>query len=214
MFYIRHALVFIYTILFVLLICGLCMTLFESPPISITNLAGSRLVNIENTMLGLSYPLNNPVPGANVSGGIRFTMWTAVVDLSIDVSYYGYGEQVIHQVYNLEDIACKEFTNRLRTAQVFAVLSIFTSFFCLVLVISSFFSRLFLPVLWVMTWVNVACVSSACSMLLKVLCERSPCEGSVGIPPFMSFAVPEGGFAVYIICMFSYLFTSVMCVFL
>lgn len=213
MFYIRHALALIYTALFILLICGLNMTLFESPPFQVKNLAGSRLVRL--TVPGLmDVSVNNAIPGADFEAGIKFTMWDVTIDAQVNISYYGYDPQNVHQRYTVEDLPCKEFRTTMRTAQVFGVLSVFTSFFCLVLIISNFFSRLFLPVLWVMIWVNIACVSSACSMLLKMLCEPSCYGKNELMPPFVSLAVPEGGFAVYLICMFSYLLTSIMCVFL
>lgn len=216
MFFIRHALVLIYTILFALLICGLCMNLFQSPLVTLSNVEGSVIYAATvNYVISIDVPgLDIPVPGANISFQATIDLWSVSIEVEVDVSHYNFAPQHVYQRYNAEDLPCKEFANTMRTAQVFGVLSVFTSFFCLVLIVSNFFSRLFLPVLWVMTWVNVACVSGVTCMLLRMLCEPSCYDTSSAVPSFSSLAVPDGGFAMYMICMVTYLITSILSVFL
>ena len=210
----RIVLVLIYLVMLILLCVIQNISLFSSPKIDIVNIAASRIVGAQVTKLSETwYSVDIPIYGANASAQVDIKMWTLSVMLDIALPY-GYIPQVIKQEYRVQDVPCKEFRTVFKNMQIFSLLSIFTGFIVLVLTVSNFFTRMFLPLLWFFVWATVAFTASMTAMMFRLLCYGECYGEPTAIPPFTSLAMPMGGFALSIICFESYLIKSLMTVFL
>ncbi|KPI84151.1 hypothetical protein ABL78_6797 [Leptomonas seymouri] len=210
----RVVLVIIYFMMVVLLCVIQSISLFKSPNVHLINIMGSRICAAQLTAITKTwYKMDVPISGANATGQLDIRMWSMTLKISIEIPY-DFAPQNIWQVYRVQDVPCEEFRTVFKTLQVFSLLSIFTGFIVLVFTVSNFFTRMFLPLLWLFVWLTVAFTASMTAMMFRLLCNGECYGESTAIPPFSSLAIPMGGFALAIICFQTYLITSLMTVFL
>ncbi|CAG9583959.1 hypothetical protein LMJF_36_4130 [Leishmania major strain Friedlin] len=212
-FSLRIALSIIYFILVVLLCVMQDLSLFSTPTIRIMNIEASRIVGAKTFIAATWFKVDQSIYGANVTGRIDVKLWVTKMNMHVEIPY-GFLPQNISQVYHVQDLPCAEFRNFFRCMQIFSLLSIFTGFIVWVFTVSNFFTRMFLPLLWLFLWVTIAFTATTVAMMFRVLCDGA-CDGEVGeIPPFTTLATPMGGFALAFISLQTYLVTSLMTVFL
>ncbi|KAK7200498.1 Amastin surface glycoprotein [Novymonas esmeraldas] len=212
-FTLRITLSVIYFILLVLLCVTQAISLFSSPVIHVINMEASHIIGAQVPFSSAWYKADIPIYGANATAQIDVKMWVTTVNINVDIPY-GFLPQNISQQYRVQDVPCAEFRGFIKNMQIFSLLSIFTAFIVWVLTVSNFFTRMFLPLLWLFLWVTIAFTATAVAMMFRVLCDGA-CYGQVDeIPPFTSLAMPMGGFALAMICLETYLVTSLMTVFL
>lgn len=212
-FSLRLALTIIYFVLIVLLCVTQNISIFQSPKIRILNIEASRVVGARVRGFATWYGVDVPIEGANATAQIDIKMWVTTLNIDIEIPY-GYLPQNISQQYHVQDVPCAEFRGFIKNMQIFSLLSIFSGFILLVLTVSNFFTRMFLPLLWLFLWITVAFSATMVAMMFRLLCDGA-CYGQVDqIPPFTNLAMPMGGFALAIICLETYLVTSLMTVFL
>ncbi|CAC9551671.1 Amastin surface glycoprotein [Leishmania donovani] len=212
-FSLRIALSIIYFILVVLLCIMQDISLFSTPTIRIMNIEASHIVGAKTFIADTWFKVDQSIYGANVTGRIDVKLWVTKMNMNVEIPY-GYVPQNISQVYRVQDVPCAEFRNFFRRMQIFSLLSIFTGFIVWVFTVSNFFTRMFLPLLWLFLWVTIAFTATTVAMMLRVLCDGA-CYGEVDeIPPFTALATPMGGFALAFISLQTYLVTSIMTVFL
>ncbi|GET93507.1 hypothetical protein, unknown function [Leishmania tarentolae] len=203
----------IYLILVVLLCMMQNMLLFSTPTIRIMNIMASQIVGAKMPIASTWFKVDQHIYGANVTAHVDVKLWEMLMSINVEIPY-GYLPQNISQVYRAEDVPCAEFRKSFRHMQVFSLLSIFTGCIVWVFTVSNFFTRMFLPLLWLFLWMTISFTATTVAMMFRVFCDGM-CEGEVdAIPPFTSLAMPTGGFAVAFICLQTYLLTSLMAVFL
>nr|CAJ2482217.1 unnamed protein product [Leishmania braziliensis] len=209
----RIALSITYFILLILLCMMQVMSLFTTPTIRILNIEASRIVGAQTFIAATWFKVDQTIHGANVTAQMDVKMWSIKVNVDVEIPYE-FLPQNISQLYRLQDVPCAEFRSFFKHMQIFSLLSIFTGFIVWVFTVSSFFTRMFLPLLWLFLWVTVTFTATTVAMIFRILFDGA-CYGEVEeIPPFTSLAVPMGGFALALICFQTYLVTSIMTVFL
>ncbi|KAG5464263.1 hypothetical protein LSCM1_00444 [Leishmania martiniquensis] len=212
-FSLRIALCIIYFALIILLCITHFLSLFQSPLIRIMDIQSSRIVGAQISISKKWFKVEENIYGANVTAQVDIKLWSIALDINVSIPY-GFLPQRISQLYRVQDIPCAEFRSILTKMQIFSILSIFTGFVVWVLTISNFFTRLFLPLLWLFLWTTIAFTATTVAMMFRILFEGA-CYGEADeIPPMTTLAMPMGGFALAVICFQTYLITSLMTVFL
>lgn len=209
----RAVLLVIYVALTILLCCMQRMTLFESPEVLVSKIMASNVVAMKVLISDNWYEVSNTIDGANVTMRATFGLWNAGVKLTVAMPYE-FAAENISQEYGVHDIPCAEYRAVMKKCQTFSLLSIFSSVIMLVFLISNFFSRMFLPLFWFFLWLTIIFVSSTTAMMMKLLCNGTCYGTEQEIPPFVQLAYPLGGFALSMLSMQIYLFSSIMAVFL
>ncbi|KAG5489579.1 hypothetical protein GH5_00455 [Leishmania sp. Ghana 2012 LV757] len=212
-FSLRIALSSIYLSLVVLLCTLQGMSLFYSPLIHMMNIQSSRIVGAKTFLSEKWFKVEETIYGANATLEVDIMLWAIKVDINVEIPY-GFSPQNISQLYRVQDVPCAEFRSTLTKMQIFSILSIFTGCFVWVFTVSNFFTRMFLPLLWLFLWTTIAFTATTVAMMFRILCEGA-CYGEADeIPPLITVAMPVGGFALAFICFQTYLITSLMTVFL
>ncbi|KAG5490569.1 hypothetical protein JKF63_00689 [Porcisia hertigi] len=212
-FTLRISLSIIYFVLLILLCLTQVMPLFSTPDFSVMNIEASRIVGAKPFLYWKWYKMDAHIDGANATGRVDVRMWATTVNVSIEIPY-GYMPQNITQQYYAQDVPCAAFRSSMKCMQIFSLLSIFSGFIVWVFAASNLFTRLFLPLLWLSLWITIAFTTTMMAMMFRILFEGACYGEAYQMPPFTSLAMPTGGFAFAFICQQTYLFTSLLTVFL
>ncbi|KEG07743.1 hypothetical protein DQ04_08921000 [Trypanosoma grayi] len=190
------AVLLLLVVFWVVLVAGFTTTLFESPALHLTNVGAARVHSI--SLLGVTMPVNLTLPGASVDVMIKQDMFHVYFNLDLLLPI-GLGEEHVAMKYNLDDIPCKEYSSNYKVGQVFSLLAIFSCLFTILFAVGVMFTHVMRPFLWLTAWTTAIFTSVATSVLLKTLCDGFCLDNpSQRIPEAVSFAVPSGGFALYI----------------